>query len=59
MDQVSRCPHCGKHLIPTPSESGRTELRCMFCENLDPMELPTARQWAESPLAEPTRAIAG
>jgi hypothetical protein len=54
MDRVSRCPQCTKHLVPTTGESGRTELRCMFCEKLDPMEIPTVRQWADSPLAQAT-----
>jgi hypothetical protein len=54
MDRVSSCPNCGKHLVPTPSESGRTELKCVFCDHLDPLEMPTARQWANSPLAQPT-----
>jgi hypothetical protein len=58
MDRVSRCMHCGKHLVPTPSDSGRTELKCVFCDRLDPMELPTARQWADNPLAQPTRETA-
>jgi hypothetical protein len=53
MDRVSRCPACGKHLVPTPSESGRTDLKCVFCDKLDPMEIDQARQWAESPLAIP------
>jgi hypothetical protein len=54
MDRVSRCPNCGKHLVPTLSEGGRTELKCVFCDHLDPLEIPTARQWAASPLAQPT-----
>jgi hypothetical protein len=58
MDRVSRCPQCGKHLVPTPGESGRTELRCMFCDKLDPMELAMTRQWAESPLAQPSPEVA-
>jgi hypothetical protein len=54
MDRVSRCIHCGKHLTPIPSESGRTELQRVSCDKLDPMALPTSRQWADSPLAQPT-----
>jgi DNA-directed RNA polymerase subunit M/transcription elongation factor TFIIS len=58
MDRASRCPNCGKHLVPTSSDSGRTELKCVFCDHLDPMELQTARRWADSSLAEPNRETA-
>jgi phage FluMu protein Com len=51
MDRVSRCPHCGKRLVPEPSGSGRTELKCLFCDQLDPLEVLEAKKWADSPLA--------
>ena len=51
MDRVTRCLHCGKRMVPAPSYSGRTELKCVFCDRLDPMEMRAARQWADSPLA--------
>lgn len=53
MDRVSRCVRCGKRLVPLPSYSGRTELKCVFCDKLDPLEMPAARGWADSPLAQP------
>ena len=53
MDPVTRCLHCGKRMVPMPSDSGRTELKCVFCDRLDPMEMVAARRWADSPLAEP------
>jgi len=53
MDQVTRCLHCGKRMVPMPSDSGRTELKCVFCDRLDPKEIVAARRWADSPLAEP------
>lgn len=49
MDRVTRCLHCGKRMVPIPSDTGRTELKCLFCDRLDPMET-TAKQWADSPL---------
>ena len=52
MDTVTRCLHCGKRMVPMPSESGRTELKCVFCDRLDPME-GWRQKWADSPLAEP------
>ena len=36
-----------------PSSSGRTELKCLFCDKLDPMEMTAANKWADSPLATP------
>jgi hypothetical protein len=45
--------HFGKRMIPAPSYSGRTELKWVFCDKLDPMETPASKEWAESPLAQP------
>ena len=52
-DCVTRCLHCGKRMVPMPSLSGRTELKCSFCDKLDPMEMTAANKWADSPLATP------
>src|SRR5215216_1052509 len=35
MDRVTRCLHCGKRMVPTPSYTGSTELKCVFCDKLD------------------------
>jgi len=56
MDRASRCVHCGKGLVPTPSFTGRTELKCVFCDGLDPMKMEAATRWASSPLATPPSA---
>jgi hypothetical protein len=40
MDRVTRCLRCGKRMVFAPSCSGRTELKCVFCDKLDPMEAP-------------------
>ena len=53
MDRVTRCLHCGKRMVPAPSHTGRTELVCVFCDKLDPMEMTAANKWADSPLATP------
>jgi len=53
MDRVSRCVHCGKRLVPVPSFTNRTELKCVFCDELDPMKMEAAIKWASSPLAIP------
>jgi phage FluMu protein Com len=56
MDRVTRCLHCGKRMVPAPSFSGRTELQCVFCDNLDPLKIEAAK-WADSPLAAPLLSI--
>jgi phage FluMu protein Com len=53
MDKVTRCLHCGRLLVPMRSYSGRTELKCMFCDKLDPIGTAGATQWADSPPAQP------
>jgi hypothetical protein len=53
MDRVTRCLHCGKRMVPAPSKTGRTELKCVFCDKLDPMEMVEPNKWADSPLATP------
>ena len=53
MDRVTRCLQCGKHMVPVPSYSGRTELKCVFCDRLDPMEMAEPHKWADGPLAIP------
>lgn len=55
MDRVTRCLRCGKRMVPMPHLSGRTELKCMFCDKLDPLEVTTANKWADdNPLANPS-----
>ena len=44
MDKVTRCLHCGKRLVPVPSADGRTELQCVWCDKLDPMEIDGGEQ---------------
>ena len=53
MDRVTRCLQCGKRTVPARSLTGRTELICMYCDKLDPLEMEEAKKWAESPLAQP------
>ena len=52
MDRVTRCLHCGKRMVPAHNPTGRTELLCVFCDKLDPMEMAEVK-WADSPLATP------
>jgi hypothetical protein len=39
MDRVTRCLHCGKRMVPTPSYTGRTELKCVFCDKQDSVDI--------------------
>jgi hypothetical protein len=50
MDQITRCPKCGKQTIPVVTICGRTDLQCISCD--DP-----AVKWAESPLTAPEKPI--
>ena len=48
---VTRCPKCGLRLIPTADKSGRTELRCLKCDKIDPLQT-VAKEWSEGPLGD-------
>jgi hypothetical protein len=48
---VSRCPNCALRLIATIDENGRTELRCLKCDQIDPLKT-VAKLWSEGPLAD-------
>jgi phage FluMu protein Com len=50
-----RCPKCNKLLMAMTDRTGRTELRCLKCDQIDPMKTRAVR-WADSPLAGPTKA---
>jgi phage FluMu protein Com len=53
MDRVTRCLHCGKRMVPMPGFSGRTELKCVFCDKLDPMEVDAANKGPKARLSLP------
>jgi phage FluMu protein Com len=50
-----RCPKCNKLLMAMTDRTGRTELRCLKCDQIDPVKTKAAK-WANSPLAGPTKA---
>jgi hypothetical protein len=37
-------------MVPVPIYSGRTELKCLFCDRLDPIEMTEPQKWADGPL---------
>ncbi|MBR1164626.1 hypothetical protein [Bradyrhizobium elkanii] len=45
---LTRCPHRGKRLKAVLSSDQRTELKCSFCDGLDPFETDAAL-WVQSP----------
>jgi phage FluMu protein Com len=47
-----RCATCNKLLMAMTDRTGRTELRCLKCDQIDPMKTDAAK-WANSPLARP------
>src|SRR6476660_5828865 len=48
MDPVTRCLHCGKRMVPIPSSSGPNELKCVFCDKLDPQSTRTSKAIAQA-----------
>ena len=50
MDRITRCPRCGKQLVPVVMVSGRTDLQCISCDD------PAARL-AESLAIAPEKPI--
>jgi hypothetical protein len=50
MDQITRCPKCGKRMAAVVTISGRTDLQCISCD--DP-----AVKWAESPRTAPEKPV--
>jgi hypothetical protein len=50
MDQITHCPKCGKRRIPVATVSGRTDLKCISCDEPE-------MKWAESPAIAPVTPI--
>jgi hypothetical protein len=63
MDRVTRCLHCGKRLVPVPSADGRTELKCVWRDEVDPMETEAAKwltvHWPDQSLPVLREALEG
>jgi uncharacterized protein YbaR (Trm112 family) len=51
---TSRCPQCKKRLMAMTDRTGRTQLVCLKCDNVDPMKTDAAK-WADSSLASSAR----
>jgi hypothetical protein len=47
---LSRCPDCKRRLMAMTDRTGRTNMVCLKCDNVDPMKTVAAK-WAVSSLA--------
>jgi phage FluMu protein Com len=48
-----RCPKCNRLMMLITDRKGRTEIRCVKCDQIDPMKNDAARKWANSGLSKP------
>lgn len=48
---ASRCPRCNKRMKAVMTGDGRTGLKCMKCDEVDPLHTD-ALKWAESSLGK-------
>jgi hypothetical protein len=47
---LSRCVKCKRGLMAMTDRTGRTNMVCLKCDNVDPMKIDAAK-WASSSLA--------
>jgi DNA-directed RNA polymerase subunit M/transcription elongation factor TFIIS len=50
---MDQCPKCNNRLIAVTDRTGRTEMRCLKCDKVDPMKTDAVK-WADSLLSGPT-----
>jgi len=53
---LRRCRHCGKPLVQTSAtddDYGSRALRCVDCDQIDPLKLPANKAWIEGELRPP------
>lgn len=55
MIEITHCPQCSRKLSATIGASGRTELACLRCDKVDPLQTEAAKR-AQIPLANPPKA---
>jgi hypothetical protein len=54
MDRITRCPECGKLLVPVVTISGRTDFQCIGCDDPAVKWAKTSLKASEKPIvAEP------
>jgi hypothetical protein len=47
---LTRCPRCSRRMKAVATDDGKTGLRCLQCDEVDPLKTDAAK-WADSPLA--------
>jgi tRNA(Ile2) C34 agmatinyltransferase TiaS len=52
---ATRCPRCSIRMMPVATSDGRTGLKCLQCDKVDPLKTEAVK-WADSPLTPPTQA---
>jgi DNA-directed RNA polymerase subunit M/transcription elongation factor TFIIS len=50
-----RCPKCKKFMLAMTDGTGKTQLRCVKCDKIDPMKTESVK-WENSRLSGPTNA---
>jgi hypothetical protein len=53
---LKRCGHCGKPMVQTAlpgDEHDLRALRCVDCDQIDPLKLPANKAWTEGELRPP------
>lgn len=58
---LTKCPHCKKRMKAVATSDGRTGLRCLRCDKVEPLKKvdplkADAAKWADDPLTSPTKA---
>jgi hypothetical protein len=48
---ATRCPHCNKPMKAVTTAGRRTDLKCLKCDDVDPLQTDALR-WAESTLGK-------
>jgi phage FluMu protein Com len=49
---VVRCPRCNRPLLAMTDRTGKTELRCLKCDKVDPMKIDVG-MLAKRPVSGP------
>ena len=48
---MDRCPKCKRRMKPVLNGDGRTDFKCLFCDEVDPLKTGAVR-WADSALGD-------
>lgn len=48
---ATRCQRCNTRMKAVAAEDGRTDLKCLKCDKVDPLHTDAVK-WADGPLAQ-------